>query len=189
MIRLDEASLPREFNRRKVQSELNDIFRRSGLEIKPILVPVQKYDVLPGWQRERTSFFKELKFWNLYPPALIMSLVHDTFIYPWNYSTPFYLHDIDFANGGGVNGIIATTNASDTSMNMAAIRDQSRGHNIDVLFANIIAHEVFYLGVLNRFDDVTANTGSFASGQATGRSRMTIEDRYQLELKSRLGYK
>ena len=189
MIRLDEASLPREFDRRKVQKELNEIFVRSGLEIKPILVPVQKYDVTPGWQRERTSFFKELKFWNLYPPALIMSLTHDTLIYPWNYSTPFYVHDLDFANGGGVNGIIATTNASETSMNMAALRDQSRGHTIEVLFANIIAHEVFYLGVLNRFDDVTADTGSFASGQATGKSRMTIEERYRNELRTRLGYK
>jgi hypothetical protein len=122
------------------------------------------------------SYFCETGWYNLNPLQWFVNGALDLWRLVFA-ATPFYEHHVEFINGKGV--FVAITGQCATNIDNAGLARSAdvfgTTPNWDVAFANVLLHEVLWLGILGETDDINpANRHTLPSGRASGQVLVTI---------------
>jgi len=180
-IYIDTRGMPRNFNITGVQRELKKILSNASSAANVLLISTTRdmpYTEL-GWMDDRVSYFTETGWYNLNPLQWPVNAVHDCWVGIGDYfsdTEKFYVQTVQFIDPQ-LAGHIANTHGPRTTINLKGLNKHAAGFgkvNWDILYANIIAHEVIYLGLLGKVDDPSAALGSFGSNRASTTESMQI---------------
>ncbi|MGI6417849.1 MAG: RHS repeat-associated core domain-containing protein [Thermoguttaceae bacterium] len=156
IIWIDSASLPSNFDVKAVQDEMREILRKSGVLVNVTLLVTTrpKEDLSLGWhyQYDHMYLFGTYGWINLNPLWYIVAPSHDT--YAWLLRQPLhYEHHVRFdSNGryiGNTIGALTKVNPKTTGDSLPNVP----GATFTQTYANILLHEVFWLGLLGKSDD------------------------------------
>jgi hypothetical protein len=182
--------MPADFDVEAVQRRMGEIFSRAGLKIdfRVILSTTHPGDLDLGMTCDRVSYFATIPLaYNLNPlQSLIISPVQYA-SYLLTRKKVFYAHHVTFVSpdtdkwmGNNVPG------RPNARINNTAVQRHARPGGRDVLYANLIVHEVFYHGLLGRIDDPTAAPGTFPSTRAVQGTWLEIDDYWAGRLRKAL---
>lgn len=192
-IYINPNNLPGNFNAGNVSLQLQKMFAAAGIMI-PINVIVSPRKPDPS----KESYYKGTEYtcntgywnsgwWNFHPGVALFNTL-DYFLWeplvPFSKSTEFYTHFVEFTTPSTA-GYVAETVGNETIISVTGLNQQASAKgtvNWDVLYANILMHEVMYLGYLDYFDDPSAPPGALESNQASATMPITLPPWFKKKL-------
>jgi RHS repeat-associated protein len=171
-IYINTANMPNNFDRDAVQAMVNQISANSRASILLIESdrPVPSNE--RGWEQDVISYFPATGWWNLNIPLQpIVNGIHDVWTGIGDYFSDnerFYVHAVEFVAPNSGAWIAHTPRGSSfTEINLTGLNQEVASlERVDwpTLYANILMHEVVYLGLLGYVDNPAAPANSLGSG-------------------------
>jgi RHS repeat-associated protein len=186
VIYVETIGMPRNVDLDQVGDNMEQILQAAGSSARIVLIPTSRdvHHSERGWHDDDTSYFWASGWWNYYPVTWVTSGIHDCYVEIKDGLTDnerWYVHEVRFEQTKSA-GYIANTPGTYTVVNLTGLNQAAAGQGTvdwDILFANLLMHEVFYLGLLGNVDNPTAAAGAFGSASANVRVLMTLTPQEQ----------
>jgi RHS repeat-associated protein len=196
-ILINEANMPANFRIDKVQANLRTILANGGVKASLIFIPTQidyqneNYagfyhgpERPLGYQYDKKDWASYFGVWNHHIGICAVNLLE----FPLHYAireTLGYVHYVRFFKGSGktIAGIPMAAITGDgyrTAVDIEGLRHTKellgRNPNWDIAYANMLAHEIFFLGMYDGADDIDPkNAGTIQNRQPSGSRLVNIE--------------
>jgi RHS repeat-associated protein len=157
-IYISTTGMPAQFDAVRAQAHLRRMLAMAGLEaIRLRVIETQlpsNHPQLPlGYRYDQTSWASNLGWWNLHPLTWVPTTANYAY-YLAARQTSGYTHYVQWNTTAPPGGAVAITpNQTVTTVYVNSVRQQIQGApDWSIPFANMLAHEVFWLGVLDHND-------------------------------------
>jgi RHS repeat-associated protein len=171
LIYVNTSDMPSSFNIERVEELMQKAISNAGINATLQLIEYQgERPGGLGFHYDRTSHSANFGWWKTHPAILVYSGVQAPFYYGLRNVTD-YTHYVHFASDStgqilGNTVIAMTGSSSSTRVDLVGLK-RSTVKPTDTGWANILLHEILYLGLLGESDDLSAPKYHIRSGHAS----------------------